>query len=77
MQVAGLRSNLWPGAVAAAKGASFANIYVGWGLKNVAFTPQPPPPVATEFDMGAMESTELPPKPEREEPPAEDEEEPE
>jgi len=76
-QVAGMRSNLWPGAVAAAKGAEFANVYVGWGLKNVPFTPQPPPPVAVEFDMGAMESSELPPKPEREEPPAEDEEEPE
>lgn len=76
-QVAAMRSNLWPGAVAAAKGADFANIYVGWGLKNAPFTPQPPPPVATEFDMAAMESTELPPKPEREEPPAEDEEEPE
>uniref|UniRef100_A0A061R768 Radial spoke head protein 4 a n=1 Tax=Tetraselmis sp. GSL018 TaxID=582737 RepID=A0A061R768_9CHLO len=76
-QVAGLRSNLWPGAVAAAKGQSFANIYIGWGLKNVMFTPQPPPPVANEFDMTEMESTELPPKPEREEPPVEDEEEPE
>ncbi len=62
-QVAGLRSNLWPGAVCAAQGARFTNIYVGWGTKNAPFVPMPPPPVATEFDQMLVESKELPPKP--------------
>ncbi len=73
-QVGGLRSNLWPGAFAVAKDKAFANIYVGWGQKNAAFTPLPPPPVAKEFDLGLVETTELPKKPVP--PPPEGEEEP-
>lgn len=41
----GLRSNQWPGASCACLGSRFTNIYVGWGLKNAAFVPLPPPPV--------------------------------
>ncbi len=58
-----MRSNLWPGAFCAAKDKHFTNLYVGWGLKNAPFVPMPPPPVAKEFDLGLVESVELPPKP--------------
>ncbi|CAD7696505.1 unnamed protein product [Ostreobium quekettii] len=73
-QVACVRSNLWPGACAVWGGGRFANIYVGWGIKNLPLTPLPPPPINPEFDLALMESTELPPKPAEEEP-AEGEEE--
>ncbi|KAG1655435.1 hypothetical protein FOA52_004110, partial [Chlamydomonas sp. UWO 241] len=33
-QAGGLRSNLWPGAYAAAKDKQYASVYVGWGAKN-------------------------------------------
>ncbi len=62
-QVGGVRSNLWPGAVAAGQDKRYANLYVGWGIKNAAFVPLPPPPVAKEFDQALVESLELPPKP--------------
>ena len=51
LQVAGLRSNLWPGAAAVASGAAFTNVYVGWGVKTGPFLPLPPPPVAQEYDQ--------------------------
>ena len=51
MQVAGMRSNLWPGAAAVASGAAFTNVYVGWGVKTGPFLPLPPPPVAQEYDQ--------------------------
>jgi hypothetical protein len=41
----GLRSNQWPGAFCACQGSRFTNVYVGWGVKNAAFVPLPPPPV--------------------------------
>lgn len=63
VQVAGMRSNLWPGACCACQGSTFANIYVGWGVKAGPFVPVPPPPVATECDAALVESVELPPKP--------------
>lgn len=44
-QVAGLRSNQWPGAFCACQGSRFSNVYVGWGVKAGAFVPLPPPPV--------------------------------
>jgi len=69
-QAGGMRSLRWPGAVCAAQGARFTNLYVGYGLKNAPFVPLPPPPVAKEFDAGLVESSELPPKPA---PPAEEE----
>ena len=50
-QVAGMRSNLWPGAAAVASGAAFTNVYVGWGIKTAPFLPLPPPPVAQEYDQ--------------------------
>lgn len=65
----GLRSNQWPGAFCACQGARFTNIYVGWGAKNAAFVPLPPPPVATEYSTALVESRELPLKPA---PPAKD-----
>lgn len=61
--VAGLRSNLWPGAVCAAQGARFTNAYVGWGVKAAPFVPLPPPPVAQEYDLALAESRELPQRP--------------
>ncbi|KAI8464163.1 MAG: flagellar radial spoke protein 4 [Monoraphidium minutum] len=70
-QVAGLRSNQWPGAFCACQGARFTNVYVGWGVKNAAFVPTPPPPVAREYDAALVESRELPRKAA---PPAEGEE---
>lgn len=63
LQVAGLRSNLWPGAYCACQDTHFTNIYVGWGVKNAPFVPLPPPPVAKEYDAALVESVELPPKP--------------
>lgn len=72
-QVAGVRSNLWPGAVCAAQGTQFASMYIGWGIKNAPFLPMPPPPVAEEYDQIVLESQELPPKPAP--PPVEGEEE--
>ena len=71
-QVGGVRSNLWPGAVCAAKGKAFSNLYVGWGIKRAPFVPLPPPPVAKEFDLKLVESLDLPPKPKP--PPVEGEE---
>lgn len=73
LQVAGVRSTLWPGAFSVANGKSFSNLYVGWGLKNTPFVPLPPPPIAAEFDQTLMESTELPPKPSEEKPEEEEE----
>ena len=51
VQVAGMRSNLWPGAAAVASGPAFTNVYVGWGIKTAPFLPLPPPPVAQEYDQ--------------------------
>jgi hypothetical protein len=62
VQIAGVRSNLWPGAFCAIQGTRFTNIYVGWGIKNAPFLPLPPPPVAQEYDQTMVESVELPPK---------------
>lgn len=62
-QAGGLRSNLWPGAYAVAKGRQYASVYVGWGTKNAVFVPLPPPPVAKEFDLTFVETMELPLKP--------------
>lgn len=60
VQVAGLRSNLWPGAFCACQGSRFTNLYVGWGIKNTLFVPLPPPPVSKEYDAALVESAELP-----------------
>ena len=48
-QVAGVRSNLWPGAYAMARGGVFANLYIGWGIKHAPFVPMPPPVPAEEY----------------------------
>lgn len=72
-QAGGLRSVRWPGACCVAKGATYANIYVGWGVKNAPFVPVPPPPVAGEFDFAQVETLELHLKPAP--PPAEEGEE--
>ncbi|KAF8066356.1 RSP4 [Scenedesmus sp. PABB004] len=60
--VAGLRSNLWPGAACACLGPRFTNVYVGWGAKAGPYLPPPPPPVAAEYDAALVESAELPPR---------------
>jgi len=57
-----MRSNLWPGAVAVAAGHDFANVYVGWAIKNAPFVPVPPPAVAFEYPQKLLESVELPPR---------------
>jgi radial spoke head protein 4A len=75
-QVTGVRSNLWPGAVAVMAKGAFTNVYIGWGLKNEKLLPAPPPAVMGEWsapldDEGnptflLQESTELPPPPQAE-----------
>ncbi|GIL78169.1 hypothetical protein Vretimale_7559 [Volvox reticuliferus] len=70
-QVAGVRSNRWPGAVCACAGRHFASLYVGWGLKAVDFMPVPPPLPVPQWPEPLLESNELPPKPA---PPEEEEE---
>ena len=44
------RCNRWPGAFAAASGAKYANVYVGYGHESTGttFTPVPPPPMLGE-----------------------------
>ena len=66
-QTAGIRSNLWPGAVAVATGNLFANCYVGHGVCAADFKPAPAPAVCAEWEGELAESTALPPKPEPEE----------
>ncbi|KAK9838274.1 hypothetical protein WJX81_001678 [Elliptochloris bilobata] len=60
--VVGVRSVLWPGAVAvAAPGAAkHACSYMGWGVKAAPFLPPPPPPVPDEYSAELVESAELP-----------------
>ena len=36
---------------------------LGYGLKNAAFVPMPPPAVMAEYEGVMQESTELPPRP--------------
>ncbi|KAJ7520218.1 hypothetical protein O6H91_20G072700 [Diphasiastrum complanatum] len=74
-QIVCVRSFLWPGAYAIATPSGFSNIYVGWGLKNVAYVPPAPPPVLKEYETNLVESTELPPLPIPEEPQAGEQEE--
>jgi hypothetical protein len=46
----------WPGAVAAWKGSTWTNVYVGFGHKYLPhnYSPPPPPPIAEEFDVMAV-----------------------
>ena len=62
VQVSGMRSNLWPGAVVVTYGQEFSNVYVGWGLKNIPYVPLPPPPITEEFAMDQMISIDMPQK---------------
>ncbi|KAG2495963.1 hypothetical protein HYH03_005893 [Edaphochlamys debaryana] len=68
-QVAGVRSNRWPGAVCAANGKHFASVYVGWGLKAGGFAPAPPPPPQPDWPAPMLEDTReaAPPPPPEEE----------
>ncbi len=66
-QTAGIRSNLWPGAVSVATGNVFANCYVGYGVCAADFKPASAPAVNPEWEGELAESTALPPKPEPEE----------
>ena len=66
LQVSGMRSNVWPGAYAAASGKIVSNIYVGWAIKSAPFMPMPPPLPAQEFAAVPLECTELPLRPELE-----------
>uniref|UniRef100_A0AAY4BJS6 Uncharacterized protein n=1 Tax=Denticeps clupeoides TaxID=299321 RepID=A0AAY4BJS6_9TELE len=51
--VAYVRSNLWPGAHAYARGRKFENVYIGWGVKSdAAFSPALPPDPQREFPGG-------------------------
>ena len=61
--VTGVRSNLWPGAVAVTNGTSFINAYVGYGIKGMPFVPMPPPVPQREYEGDLVESNEVPPPP--------------
>lgn len=61
-QVLAVRSVLWPGATAVAHRRDFANVYVGWGVKTAPYVPQPPLPVAAEFDDALVASVDMPVK---------------
>ncbi|XP_062965935.1 radial spoke head protein 6 homolog A [Cynocephalus volans] len=52
--VAVVRSNLWPGAYAYARGKKFENIYIGWGHKYSPenFNPALPAPIQHEYPSG-------------------------
>jgi radial spoke head protein 4A len=64
-----LRSNRWHGAVTVGYNEKFANIYVGWGLKELGrpFVPAPLPAVQSEYgivnptpeEAGLQEATEV------------------
>lgn len=58
-----MRSNLWPGAFAAAKGVEFVNVYIGWGIKAGNFQPHPFPPISSECTSQLKEHHSLPAKP--------------
>ncbi|PNW83461.1 hypothetical protein CHLRE_05g242550v5 [Chlamydomonas reinhardtii] len=73
-QVAGVRSNRWPGAVCACAGRHFTSMYVGWGIKaGGEWSPCPPPPPVPQWGAPAagveggqqllLECNDLPPKP--------------
>lgn len=73
LQVACIRSLLWPGAYAIATPSGFSNIYIGWGVKNAPYSPALPPNVQREHEPlegepVLAESNELPPKPDPEMP---------
>lgn len=44
----------WPGSVSVAQKKKFANIYVGWGMKQLPelYAPPPPPAINTEYVSG-------------------------
>ncbi|KAG6543237.1 hypothetical protein Mapa_015488 [Marchantia paleacea] len=65
-QVICLRSLVWPGAFALATPSKFNNIYVGFGFKNSDYVPPVPPAMQKESKLEFVESTELPPQPEKE-----------
>ncbi|XP_017791939.1 PREDICTED: radial spoke head protein 6 homolog A [Habropoda laboriosa] len=52
--VALIRSNIWPGAFGFACGRRFANVYIGWGHKYIAYNYTPPtmPPVEDQYKIG-------------------------
>ncbi|CAK9808035.1 Radial spoke head protein 4 homolog A [Anthophora plagiata] len=52
--VALIRSNIWPGAFAFACGRRYANVYIGWGHKYIAYNYTPPvmPPVEDQYIIG-------------------------
>uniref|UniRef100_A0AAY4EN24 Radial spoke head component 4A n=1 Tax=Denticeps clupeoides TaxID=299321 RepID=A0AAY4EN24_9TELE len=65
--VAYVRSNLWPGAHAYARGRKFQNVYIGWGVKSdAAFSPALPPDPQREFPGGPEVTEEADPTPQEE-----------
>ncbi|BBM96751.1 radial spoke head protein 4/6 [Marchantia polymorpha subsp. ruderalis] len=67
-QVVCLRSLVWPGAFALATPSKFNNIYVGFAVKNSDYVPPVPPAMQKESRGEFVESSELPPEPEKEAP---------
>ncbi|XP_028822621.1 radial spoke head protein 6 homolog A-like [Denticeps clupeoides] len=66
--VAYVRSNLWPGAHAYARGRKFENVYIGWGVKSdAAFSPALPPDPQREFPGGPEVTEEADPTPQEDE----------
>ena len=70
-QIMGIRSVVWPGAIAMTDGNVWCNAYVGWGLKRGAPAVPPPPPGLQVERSPPHECNDLPPPP----PPPEEEEE--
>ncbi|CAH1404275.1 unnamed protein product [Nezara viridula] len=66
--VIAVRSNLWPGAYAFAKGRIFENIYIGWGMKLCVegFNPHYIPKHQVEYEVGPEIMEMLDPTPEME-----------
>lgn len=62
-RVAGVRSVAWPGAVAIALdgGKSWANMYVGWGIKRGGAAQLPAPPAMAAEAPPPQECDDLPP----------------
>eukprot|EP00892_Ulva_mutabilis_P000881 jgi/Ulvmu1/10794/UM069_0028.1 len=74
-QVAGVRSVLWPGAHAVSDGKTWANVYVGWGVKRGAGSAAVAACVMQADPVLPTERTELPPPPAKEDAEEEEEEE--
>lgn len=65
-QVAGVRSVVWPGALAVSNGKTWANVYVGWGVKRGVGSAAVAECVMQAEPVLPSERNELPPPPAKE-----------